>query len=131
MFLRNFWYVAAHSEELSRSRALPRQILNEQVVLFRDEAGSGHALADRCPHRFAPLHLGKVRGSHIECAYHGLQFDGQGQCVFNPHSNAIPRAARVRSFPLVERHGFLWIWMGEPAKASPESIPGYDSLDER
>jgi phenylpropionate dioxygenase-like ring-hydroxylating dioxygenase large terminal subunit len=31
----------------------------------------------------------------------------------------------VRSYTLVERHGFLWIWMGDAAKADPSRIPDF------
>jgi phenylpropionate dioxygenase-like ring-hydroxylating dioxygenase large terminal subunit len=127
-FLQNCWYVAAHAHEVPPGALFQRRILDRSVVLFRDKAGVGQALADRCPHRFAPLRLGKIRDGNIECGYHGLQFDGSGQCVHNPHGQAIPRAARVQTYPLVERHGFLWIWPGDPAKANGDLIPHYESL---
>jgi vanillate O-demethylase monooxygenase subunit len=97
--------------------------------MFRDEATRAVALADRCPHRFAPLHMGKLNEGVVECPYHGLQFNGEGQCVFNPHSNAIPKQTQVKRYPLVERYGFLWIWMGEIDKADPNAIPHYQSLN--
>lgn len=66
------------------------------------------ALHDRCPHRFAPRHLGKRVGDEIACGYHALRFNGQGHCTFNPHGRGqISSAAKVRSFPLLERFGFL------------------------
>jgi vanillate O-demethylase monooxygenase subunit len=128
-FVRNAWYVAAWSDEIKPYELFHRTLLGEPVVLYRRENGEPVALYDRCPHRFVPLHMGKLRGDVLECAYHGLRFDCSGRCVLNPHGDGrIPAAARVRSFPVVERHGAVWIWMGEqPADAA--SIPDYGMLD--
>jgi phenylpropionate dioxygenase-like ring-hydroxylating dioxygenase large terminal subunit len=85
---------------------------------------------DRCPHRFAPLSMGYVEGDRVVCGYHGLEFDSStGACVRNPHNTGkIPAAARVRTYPVVERHSGLWIWMGERA-ADPALIPDFSKLD--
>lgn len=129
-YLMNTWYVAAWADEVGRT-LLPRQLLGQPVVLYRREDGMPAALADRCPHRFAPLHKGRLVGDQIECAYHGLRFDGGGACTFNPHGNGmIPPRARVASYPLVERHALLWIWLGEPAQADPALIPEFDFLED-
>jgi len=92
-------------------------------VLFRREDGHVVALEDRCPHRFAPLHRGRLAGGVIECAYHGLRFDVAGACVHNPAGDAIPPQAKVRAFPVHERHHIVWIWMGDADLADPASIP--------
>ena len=128
-YLRNTWYVAAQAHEVAVGAMFPRRLLGEPVVMFRDEAGRAVALANRCPHRFAPLHMGKLKDGVVQCPYHGLQFNGAGQCVLNPHGSAIPKKAQVKSYPLVERYGFLWIWMGETARADPNVIPHFQSLD--
>ncbi len=129
-FVRNAWYVAMWGEDLAREQVAGRTILNEAVAIFRKADGSVAALADRCAHRFAPLRLGKVvAGDRIQCAYHGLEFDGDGACVLNPHGNKrVPPSARVRSYPVVEKHRALWIWMGDkPADLS--AIPDFSPLD--
>lgn len=124
-FLTQVWYAAAWADEVHEA-LLPRQILGERVVLFRTRDGRAHALADRCPHRFAPLSLGRLVDDHIECGYHGLRFDGTGGCRFNPHGNGmIPPRAKVRSFTLVERDALLWIWMGDAARADAAAIPEF------
>ena len=124
MFIRNAWYVAAWADEIS-DRPLARRICNEPVVLYRDAAGKAAALIDMCCHRGAPLHMGKVTEQGIECGYHGLVFGTDGACVRIPGQDRIPERARVRSFPLVEQDGFLWIWPGDAAKADPASIVRY------
>jgi len=124
MFIRNAWYVAAWSEEINTG-PLARRICNEPVVLYRDSNGTAAALIDMCCHRGAPLHMGRVVEDGIECGYHGLVFGTDGACVRIPGQERIPERARVRSFPLVEQDDFLWIWMGDPAKADPASIVSY------
>ncbi len=123
-FLRNVWYAAGWASGLRKNETLPIQILNEQIVLFRDDDNVPFALMDRCPHRFAPLSKGRICNGVIECGYHGLQFNGRGACVHNPHG-AIPKAAVARSYPLVEKQAMLWIWMGNPELANPSSIPDF------
>lgn len=129
--LRNTWYVAAWASEVPAGALLARTFLDEPVVMFRDADGQPTALMDRCPHRFAPLSMGtlKEQGASVECPYHGLRFDAQGQCVFNPHGDGkIPKAAHVHRYPMVERYSALWIWMGEPARADAALIPEFDFL---
>lgn len=124
-FVRNTWYAAGWSEEISR-KLLSRTFLNEPVLLYRKEDGAPCAIADLCPHRFIPLSMGKLVGDTVECAYHGLAFNCAGECVDNPHGTGIiPKAARVKSYPLTEQYGLVWIWMGDPEKADPDKIPDY------
>lgn len=123
-FLRNTWHVAAWDDELKIGGMLHRTLLNEPVLLLRDNSGKVHALRDRCPHRFAPLHLGSFDGNAVQCRYHGLKFNGSGTCVHNPHGE-IPKAAKVQTYPLVELHSMLWIWMGDAAKADVSLIPDF------
>jgi len=128
-FLRNAWYVACWSDDVQQSQLFHRKLLDEDVVFFRKNDGIPVALFDRCPHRFIPLHLGHLKDGVIECCYHGLQFDCTGRCIKNPHGDGkIPAAAKVRSYPVTDRHGLLWIWMGD-READPKTIPDYSMLD--
>src|ERR1700736_5971695 len=113
-YLHNAWYVAAWSDDLADGQLLARTILKEPVVLYRKADGHVAALQDRCPHRFAPLSMGKiVHGDCLQCPYHGLEFDASGACTLNPHGTKnIPPRARVRSYPVTEKHKAIWIWMG-------------------
>jgi vanillate O-demethylase monooxygenase subunit len=127
-YLRNCWYVAAWSDEVSDG-LLGRTILDEPVVLFRDQAGRAVALRDRCPHRFVPLSMGRRTSDGIMCGYHGLTFGPTGACVANPHG-PITRALSVTAYPAVERHQQIWLWMGDPALADPAQIPNFSFLDD-
>ena len=98
--LLNTWYVAAWASEVEATTLLPRRLLDQPVVMFRDAEGHAHALHDRCPHRFVPLSKGQSipEKGVVQCGYHGLQFDGTGRCVLNPHGDGvIPSAAKVRA----------------------------------
>src|SRR5579862_3114384 len=123
-FLRNAWYVAASSDEIGRA-PLARLLLGEPVVLYRREDGAPVALEDRCCHRRAPLSKGRVIGDRLQCGYHGFTFDASGACVAIPGQDHVPARIGVHAYALVERHGFVWIWMGEAAKADPSRIPDF------
>lgn len=129
-YLRNTWYVAAWSDDLAEGQLLGRTIMHEPIVLYRTANGEAAALQDRCPHRFAPLHMGKVvKGDIVQCPYHGLEFDRSGACVLNPHgSKNIPPRARVRSYPVTEKHKAIWIWMGEQAP-DLDKVPDFGVMD--
>jgi vanillate O-demethylase monooxygenase subunit len=131
-FLRNAWYMAGWSGELPQGRPLERAIAGISLVLWRDQDGEPCVLRNRCPHRFAPLHMGKcLPAGVIQCAYHGLQFDGRGNCVLNPHGDGrIPAGAVVRYFRAVERHGMIWVWMGDPECADLSLLPDFSAIDE-
>lgn len=128
-FLRNRWYIAAWSHELGAS-LLPRTLLGRPLVLFRGPDGAPAALADLCPHRFAPLSRGRLDGEEVVCGYHGLRFDRHGRCIGNPHGGRTPSSAAVRAWPILDRHGAAWIWPGDPDRADPALIPDFGFLDE-
>ena len=117
----NAWYHAAWSHEVT-DKPLARTFLNEEVVLFRDNSGRACALEDRCCHRATPLRLGEVVEQGLQCGYHGLIFNGAGQCVVVPGQDVIPAKARVRSYPIVERQEVVWIWMGAPELADESKL---------
>ena len=129
MFMRNCWYVAAWDDEIGGETPLGRMILGEPVVLFRDSTGKAAALEDRCCHRHLPLSLGKVVGDAVQCGYHGLEFDGAGECVKVPGQSAIPPGANIDSYRLAERWGWVWIWMGDASLADESLIPDWWWMD--
>ena len=121
-WLRNCWQAAAYSGEIGAG-LLARTFLGENVILFRDVDGKAHALVDRCAHRCLPLSRGKLIDGIVQCSYHGMRFDPAGRCVGVPGQDTIPARATVGAFPVSERHGFAWIWMGDAALADPALIP--------
>ncbi|MCP3731371.1 aromatic ring-hydroxylating dioxygenase subunit alpha [Sphingomonas sp. MG17] len=128
-WLTNCWYAAAWADEIKPRERLARRIIDQPILFWRDDAGRVRALANRCPHRLAPLSLGRIEGNVVQCGYHGLRFDGDtGRCVQNPHGPLLGALA-VRPYPLVERHRLLWIWMGEPDLADDREIPDLSFAD--
>lgn len=129
-FLRNCWYVAALDHEVARMRTLRRLILDEPVLFYRTTEGMPVALEDRCSHRQAPLSRGIVKGDNIECPYHGMRYGPNGRCVAIPGQETIPDGARVRSYPVIERYRWIWIWMGDPGLADPDLIEDFHWRDD-
>lgn len=121
--LRNQWYVAAWDHEILADTLLERTILNQSLVFYRKADTSLVAMSNKCPHRHAPLSMGRKEGDHLRCMYHGLKFAPDGQCVEIPGQERIPEGTCVRTFPVVQRHRWIWIWMGDPAMADPARIP--------
>ncbi|QRX81727.1 aromatic ring-hydroxylating dioxygenase subunit alpha [Glaciimonas sp. PAMC28666] len=129
-YLQNTWYAAAWDHEVT-GKFLARTLLDQPVMFYRDVFGKAVALADRCAHRFAPLSGGKLVDGVVECPYHGLRYGSDGICVHNPHGN-IPKAAKVTAYPLLERYGMIWIWMGPAEDADPALLADFSALaDER
>jgi phenylpropionate dioxygenase-like ring-hydroxylating dioxygenase large terminal subunit len=128
MYLQNVWYAAWWADDLISGPLHPRIIADEPILFWRDEKGLPHAIRDRCPHRHAPLSLGKRVEGGVQCGYHGLAFNGAGTCIANPHG-PIVSALQVRAFPLAERHKLVWIWMGQPERADLDQIPDLDFAD--
>jgi phenylpropionate dioxygenase-like ring-hydroxylating dioxygenase large terminal subunit len=129
-FPRNCWYVAGRSEDFTRELK-PLRLFAQDIVFYRKADGMPVALEDACPHRKLPLSKGKIQGDTVVCGYHGLTFDGSGTCVAAPtQDGAVPKRARVASYPVIERYGFVWIWPGNAEAADPGmliDIPNHDS----
>jgi phenylpropionate dioxygenase-like ring-hydroxylating dioxygenase large terminal subunit len=122
-YVRNAWYVAAWSHELEAGKPFPVSILDDPIALYRGESGRLVALEDRCVHRLAPLSLGRCEGDRLRCLYHGLLYDPDGAVAEIPGQDLIPKGARVRSYPIADRHDWIWVWMGDPALADEALIP--------
>lgn len=131
-FLKNCWYCAGWAYELEDVGHFARKLLGESVLVFRKEDGDVSAMSNVCPHRFAPLAKGLRQGDNFTCPYHGLEFNAEGKCVANPNEGGgIPAAAVLKTYPLVERWGALWIWMGKPERADADMIPDFSMASER
>lgn len=121
-FLYNTWYAAGWAADLG-AELVGRTLLELPVLLYRDAAGRAVAVGNRCPHRFAPLDRGRKVDGAIECGYHGIRFDARGRCVLVPgDEDRRSRNMSIPSYPLEERDGVLWIWLG-PGEADRAAIP--------
>lgn len=131
IFPLNAWYVAAWDHEVGRE-LLSRRICDTPVILYRQLDGKAVAMEDACWHRMLPLSKGHLVGDQVVCGYHGLVFNPQGRCTKMPSQETLNPSACVRTYAVVERHRFAWIWMGDPAKADPALIPNvFQNSDEQ
>lgn len=121
MIPMNHWYVACTPDEI-HEKPLGRVICNQRLVLYRGPDGSVSALEDFCPHRGAPLSLGRVVDGRLICGYHGLEMGCDGKTVAMP-GQRVQVFPSLRTYPVAERHGFIWIWPGDPALADAATIP--------
>lgn len=116
-----YWFVACLSSELKRKPKAIR-LWNSAVVLFRDASDTPKALLDRCSHRNVPLSQGRCVNDHIQCPYHGWEFDGTGECVNIPALEGEPskNPRRVPSFAVKELQGHIWIF------GAPNTTPNHE-----
>ncbi len=130
--IRNQWYVVLESAEV-HARPVGVTRLGERLVFWRDPSGKVWAAVERCPHRGAALSLGEVQAGHLQCPFHGFEFDPSGKCVLIPangRGGVIPNAMHLDTYPTHEAHGLIWLWWGNPA---PEDLPApqfFENLDE-
>lgn len=119
--LMNAWYVACTPQEIDE-KPLGRTVCNQRMVFYRAAGGQVAALDDWCPHRGAPLSLGRVVEGKLVCGYHGLEMGCDGKTIAMP-GQRVRGFAPVRAYPVVERHGFVWVWPGDAAQANADLIP--------
>lgn len=139
-YVRDCWYVAGLSHEFKPGALSGQQIAGRPVVIWRTAEGKVVAFDNRCCHKRFPLSEGRLLDNGLlECGYHGLCYNEQGKCVKIPShpEGPIPEQARIRPFPVIEQDGLVWIWVGNPERASmfrpprtPEiADPGWESID--
>ncbi len=129
--MRQYWLPALKSSELEAGGAPVRLLLlGEKLVAARSPKGVVSVLDHRCPHRNASLFFGRNEEGGMRCVYHGWQFDETGQCVEMPNvvdGERFRQRVRATAYRAQERHGVVWVFMGDPAKVPP--LPGLEILD--
>jgi vanillate O-demethylase monooxygenase subunit len=108
---------------VGRRDILARTVCGRKIALWRKTDGTAVALEDACWHRLLPLSMGRLEEDQLVCRYHGLVFDATGRCTHIPSVARISPSACVRAFPVVEKHRYVWVWPGDPARADPELVP--------
>jgi phenylpropionate dioxygenase-like ring-hydroxylating dioxygenase large terminal subunit len=121
-FIFESWYVASWDHEVTQEKMVARTLLDQPILLYRDTQNQVVALANKCCHRAAPLSHGRREGDAVRCMYHGMKFDRTGKCIEIPGQDQIPANACVRSYPVVEKDRFIWIWMRQPHNADTGQI---------
>jgi phenylpropionate dioxygenase-like ring-hydroxylating dioxygenase large terminal subunit len=125
------WYPLLECHEVGR-KPFGVERLGRRFVFWRSANGVLHAQPDRCPHLGAALSSGSIQDNHIVCPFHGFRFDATGQCTHVPavgRNGRIPPGLAVRSFPVREAHGLVWLWWGDPQDAT-DALPYFAELEE-
>jgi len=132
----NNWYAACTADQLTEA-PLQTKMLGCNLVLFRDDAGTPRCLSDICVHRAASLAVGECKNGNIMCPQHGWEFNGDGKCTLIPAGTKTPteppKRARVPAYPVQEKYGLLFVFIGDLTGAEipaiPDIMPEYDSGD--
>ncbi|MCP3709575.1 aromatic ring-hydroxylating dioxygenase subunit alpha [Paraburkholderia sp. CNPSo 3274] len=129
--LKNLWYVVAAAADL-REQLLPVTLLGHRFVAFRDAQGRAQLLSDICVHRGASLAAGRRVNGEVQCPYHGWRYGADGVCTHIPAQPQarIPARARVDSYPVVERHGWIWAFVGDLPEAGRPPLPDLGWADD-
>lgn len=128
----NQWYAILDSREVKKDKPLGVRRLGENLVFWRTPEGQIACLRDQCLHRGAALSAGKLIDHHIQCPFHGLEFDADGRCTYIPaygRNNPVPKVFLTSSYPARDAFGFIWIWWGDFQANLPE-IRFFDSITE-
>ncbi|MBT6042332.1 MAG: aromatic ring-hydroxylating dioxygenase subunit alpha [Gammaproteobacteria bacterium] len=134
LYVKNCWYVAAWCNEIDIHQMYAITIINKPVLIYRKENGELTAMADQCCHRHMPLSNGRLEGDDVRCMYHGLKFNAQGRCVEVPtmklSGEDVPDNFLVPTYPVAEKHDWVWVWLGDPDKADEALIPATTGPDD-
>ena len=131
---RSYWIPALLAQELPENKCPPVRVklLSERLLAFRDTQGRYGLIDEFCAHRGVSLWFGRNEENGLRCPYHGWKYDVTGQCVEVPSEPAESRYCnriRLKSYPLVERGGILWTYMGAPDRQPP--LPEFEIALER
>jgi phenylpropionate dioxygenase-like ring-hydroxylating dioxygenase large terminal subunit len=122
---RRYWMPALLASELPENECPPVRVklLSERLLAWRDTQGR-HALTDEfCAHRGVSLWFGRNEEHGLRCPYHGWKYDYTGQCIevpSEPAESGFCAKIKLKSYPLIERGGVLWAYMGPPELQPPE-----------
>ncbi|KAG1671959.1 hypothetical protein FOA52_013331 [Chlamydomonas sp. UWO 241] len=120
--LKEFWYPTEFSAALKKDVMVPFEMFGEAWVLFRGEDGKPACVSDACAHRACPLSVGTIKDGQVTCAYHGWRFNASGECTLMPSTKHCKNVS-VRSLPVGEKDGFVWVWPGDGEP--PADLPDY------
>ncbi|MGK5627840.1 Rieske 2Fe-2S domain-containing protein [Streptomyces sp. URMC 123] len=126
----DYWYPVEYEKAVAPGQVVETRFWGTSIAVFRGHDGVLRALENRCAHRQLKLSLGEVTGCHLTCGYHGWTYDGDGRVVHYAHDlfgRARPEV-RVGSYPVTTRHGLIWIFPGDPARAAHRAIPEIPEL---
>jgi phenylpropionate dioxygenase-like ring-hydroxylating dioxygenase large terminal subunit len=130
--IRNQWYAVLESKEVGQ-KPIGVTRLGEKLVFWRSGSGEVSCAVDRGPHRGVELSLGKLENDHLQCPFHGFEYQADGRCVLIPANGKggrIPKSLQLRNYPTYEAQGFIWIWWGETPPEHLDPPLFFDNLDD-
>ncbi len=130
VMIRNQWYVVLDSRQV-RNKPVGFVRMGERLVFWRDDSGKVICMKDKCAHRGASLAIGRKIHNHIECPFHGLEYDSTGKCTCIPANGMnteVPANFKVGTYPTHEEHGFIFIWWGDNPPADLQPPQFFDDL---
>lgn len=130
--IRDQWYVVLESKEV-RKKPIGVTRMGEKLVFWRDNLGNISCAVDRCPHRGVALSIGKIKAGHLQCPFHGFEYNQSGRCVHLPangRAGKIPKSLQLQNYPTYEDHGFIWIWWGDSAPEDLRPPTFFENLDD-
>lgn len=128
--IKNQWYAVLSSKQVKKNKLIGVTRLSEKLVFWRDEANAIHCIFDKCCHRGASLSVGQLVDGHVECPFHGFQYDSSGKVVTIPANgkqSKVPEHFKVNAYLVREAYGFIWLWYSDVSEDIPE-IPFFNDL---
>jgi phenylpropionate dioxygenase-like ring-hydroxylating dioxygenase large terminal subunit len=128
--IKNQWYAVLDSKQLKKNKILGVTRLSDKLVFWRDENNQINCIFDKCCHRGASLSSGKIFNNHVECPFHGFQYDSQGKVKTIPANGKaadVPDNYKVNAYVVKEAYGFIWLWYSDDQNYSLE-IPFFEDL---
>jgi len=130
--IKNQWYVVLDAKQVKKNKLLGVTRLSDKLVFWRDDQNQVHCIFDKCCHRGASLSTGKIVDNHVECPFHGFQYDSSGKVQYIPANgkNAkVPDRYKVNAYLVKEAYGYIWLWYSDQRTNVPE-IPFFEELRE-
>lgn len=130
--IKNQWYAVLDSKELKKGKLIGTTRLSKKLVFWRDNDGKVNCIFDKCCHRGASLSSGKIVNNHIECPFHGFQYDSSGKVKLIPANGKEAKIGdryKVNSYLTKEKYGFIWLWYSDHKSNFPD-IPFFEDLEE-
>jgi len=131
--IKNQWYVVLESKQLKKNKLIGVTRLSDKLVFWRDENDEVNCIFDKCCHRGASLSTGKIVNNHVQCPFHGFQYDSSGKVNYIPANGKNAKVAdnyKVNAYLVKEAYGFIWLWYSDERNDVPE-IPFFEELKER
>ncbi|MEZ4427137.1 MAG: Rieske 2Fe-2S domain-containing protein [Nannocystaceae bacterium] len=127
----DYWYPVERIDAVAPGQVVEVIFWRRSIALYRGADGAFRAIENRCAHRQLKLSGGLVQGCRLTCPYHGWSYDGDGRLAEIPHElfgRSMPKI-KLQDFPVQTKHGLVWLFMGDPARASARSIPEIPELE--